>query len=201
MVFGCLGGDVAKYSDAGVVLFEIGEVFKQRFDSLGAEENQHVVEDVAQVGQIARHALVHDGRFEVELLLLEVIDYIFLAEVGTRDEEARGGFMLLQCAGEVHDGALADKHFALAVLDEFLEVMGDRLRGTEVLHVLGHLYAHFFTEAEEVIDAVFARHHHGLEFIRADAVLAKFFFRYRLDMIKRPPVNPDVVFFLNVIVW
>ncbi len=79
--------------------------------------------------------------------------------------------------------------------------MGDGLRGTEVFHVLGHLDAHFLTKAEEVINAVFAGHHHCLEFIRADAMLTEFLFSDRLNMIERPPVYLDAIFLLNIIVW
>ena len=79
--------------------------------------------------------------------------------------------------------------------------MGYGLGGTEILHVLGNLDAHFFAEAEEVVNAIFTRHHHCLELIGADPVFAEFLFRDRLDMIKRPPIYLDGIFLLNVIVW
>ena len=78
--------------------------------------------------------------------------------------------------------------------------MGNCLRGTEVLHVLGHLDAHFLAKAEEVINAVFAGHHDRLELIRANAMLTEFYFRDRLNMIERPPVYLDSIFLLNVVV-
>lgn len=109
--------------------------------------------------------------------------------------------MLLEGAGEILDRTLADKHLALAVLDKLLEIVGDRLRGTEVLHVLGHLDAHFLAEAEEVINTVLAGHHHSLEFIRAEAVFTEFLFRDRFHMIERPPVYLDGILLLNIIVW
>lgn len=78
--------------------------------------------------------------------------------------------------------------------------MGHCLGGTEVLHILGDLDTHFFAKTEEVVNAVFTRHHHCLELIGADPVFAEFLLRDRLDMIKRSPVYLDSVFLLNVIV-
>lgn len=109
--------------------------------------------------------------------------------------------MFLKGTGEILDGALADKHLTLPVLDKFLKVVGYRLGGAEVLHVLRDFDAHFFTEAEKMVNAVFAGHHDGLEFIRSDAVLTEFLFRDGFNMIKGAPVNLDPVFFFDVVVW
>ena len=109
--------------------------------------------------------------------------------------------MLLKWAGKILDGSFTNKNLPFTRLDKLLKVMGDGLRGTEVFHVLGYLNAHFLAKAEEVINTVFARHDHCLEFIRANAVLAEFFFRDGLNMIERPPVYLDAIFLLNIVVW
>ena len=85
-------------------------------------------------------------------------------------------------------------------MNEFLEVMGHSFRSAEILHVLGHFGAHFFSEAEEVVDAILARHHHGLEFFRAEAVFTEFFFGDRFYVVKRPPIDLNTVFLLDVVV-
>ena len=201
MLFCSLGGDIAKDSDARIVLLEIREVFKQGLNTLGGKEDQHVIKDVPEIRQVAGNRLVHHRRFEVDFLLLEVIDDIFLAQVRAWYEKSCGGLMFLQGAREILDGPLPNKNLTLTVLDKLLKVVGHGLGGTEILHVLGDLDAHLLAEAEEMINAVFAGHHHGLELIRADAVFAKFLFRDRLDMIERPPVYLDSIFLLNIIVW
>ena len=108
--------------------------------------------------------------------------------------------MFLKGSSKILDAALSNKNFAFAVLNEFLEVMGDSLRGTEVFHVLGDFATHFFAHPKEMIDAVFAGHDDSLKLIRADAVLSKLLFSNGLDMVEWPPVNMDTVFFLNVVV-
>ena len=108
--------------------------------------------------------------------------------------------MFLKRSGEILYASLSYKDFALAVLYEFLEVMSNCFRGTEIFHVLRNLTAHFFAHPEEMVNAVFAGHHNSLELIRADAVLSKLLFSDGLDMVKWPPVNLDAVFLLNVVV-
>ena len=200
VVFGSLGSDIAKYSDACIVLLEIRKVFKQGLNTLGAKEDQHVIKDVPEVGQVTGYGLVHHSRFEIDFFLLEVIDHIFLSPVRAWYEESCGRLMFLQGAGEVLYRPLTHKYLALAVLDKLLEVMGHSLGGAEILHVLGDLDAHLFTEAEKVVNAVLAGHHDCLEFIRADTKLTEFLFRDRLHMIKGPPVYLDSILLLNVIV-
>jgi hypothetical protein len=90
MIFGCFGGNVSKNSYAGIVLFKIREVFKQGFDSLRAEEDQHVIENIPEVGQIAGYRFIHDRRLEIEILLFEEINYIFLTTIRAWHQETRG---------------------------------------------------------------------------------------------------------------
>lgn len=50
MMFLCgLGGDIAKDSDACIVLLEIRKVFKQGLNTLRTKEDQHVIEDVPEI--------------------------------------------------------------------------------------------------------------------------------------------------------
>ncbi len=81
MLFRGLGGNIAKDSDAGIVLLEIREILKKRLDTLRRKEDQHVVEDISEVRQIAGNGFVHDSGFKIEVLLPEVIDDILLAEI------------------------------------------------------------------------------------------------------------------------
>ena len=53
MFFSGFGGDIAKYCDAGVVLFEVWKIFEQRLNTLRGEEDQHVVEDITEIRQVA----------------------------------------------------------------------------------------------------------------------------------------------------
>lgn len=81
MVFRCLGSNVAEDCDTGIVLFEIRKILKQGLDTLRREEDQHIVEDIPEIRQVAGDGLVHDRGFKIEILLLEVIDDILLAKI------------------------------------------------------------------------------------------------------------------------
>ena len=108
--------------------------------------------------------------------------------------------MFLKRARQVLDGPLTDEYFTLAVLDKFLKVVGDGFGGTEVLHVLGNFNPHLLAEAEKVVDAVFAGHHHRLELVRADAGFPEFLLGDGLHVIERPPVDLDSIFLFYIIV-
>ena len=87
MFLSSFGGNVTENSDAGIVLLEIRKVFKQRFDTLWAEENQHVVEDVSQIREITGYGLIHDGRLEIDFLRFQEIDNIFFPQIRTGNEK------------------------------------------------------------------------------------------------------------------
>jgi hypothetical protein len=109
--------------------------------------------------------------------------------------------MFLKWSGKILDRSFADKHLAFTVLDEFLEIVSYSLRGTEVLHILGDLDPHLLAHPEEMIDTVFAGHHHRLELIRANPVFPEFLFGDSFDMVKGSPVYVNRVFLFNVVVW
>ena len=108
--------------------------------------------------------------------------------------------MFLNRAGKVLDKPFANENLSLTLLNEFLKVMGNSLRSTEVFHVLRNFDAHFFANPEKVVNTVFAGHDHSLKVIRTDPVFPEFLFSNRLNVVEGPPVNLDAVFFFDVVV-
>ena len=104
--------------------------------------------------------------------------------------------MLFERVGQVIDLALTYKNFTLAVDDELLQVVGNRLRQAEVLGLLRHLDAHTLTDSKKVINGVFTRKYDGRKLVWADFLFTEFFYRYFLNVNERPPIDLQSIFFL-----
>ncbi len=196
VLFRFFGGKVSPYGDTSIVLLEIGEVFKQRDDAERAKEDQHVVLDVFEIGEIACDGAVHFDFGKIDTLFFEIAGHFDGAQVGA-GEEKFFVFKLGKISVDVFEAAVAVEHFALTVDDKFLEVVGHGFSGTEVSHVVGHGDAGGFAEAEEVLDGVFAGKDDCGVIEWVNALAPKFAFGDAFDVDEGAPVDFDPVFFFE----
>ncbi len=164
----------------------------------GTEEDEHIVKDLRQVAQVARHRAVHEGLGVVEVLLGQEGGQLLGAEVRARQQELVLRFRFPQNGLKVVHGRRAHEDLALAVVDELLEVVGDRLRDAEVPHVLRHRDPHLLRDPEEVVDRVAAREDDRGVLLDVGALLAELLRREALDLDEGPPVDLEAVLTLEV---
>lgn len=194
--FGFFGGEITPYGDACITLLEIGEVFKQRYDAERAKEDQHVVLDVFEIGEVACNGAVHFDFGKLDALFFEIAGHFDGAQVGAGEEEFFA-FKLGKISVDVFEASVAVEHFAFAVDDKFLEVVGHGFSGAKVSHVVGHGDAGGFAEAEEVFNGVFAGKDDCGVIEWVDALASKLAFGYAFDVNKGSPIDFDPVFFFE----
>ena len=94
-----------------------------------------------------------------------------------------------------HFACLCREDFAFAEDDVFLQVDGYRLRGAEIFHGVGDGYAHFFTQAEEIVDGGLGLEDNGGEVAYRDFLLAEFASRESFDFDEGAEYYVETVFF------
>src|SRR5690606_1563921 len=89
---------------------------------------------------------------------------------------------------QVLKALLTMEYFPLSVYHVFLQVVSRRFRKAEVLHSVRHIYAHFFTHSEKMINCISAGQYYSSVFKNVHSLLSKFLSRNTFNMNKRPKI-------------
>src|SRR5690606_15852034 len=172
----------AESGQPGIVLLEIGKVFKQRLYTGWTEENDDVVKDIFKVGKIAYdRAEQYRRRYIIAILLKPVIGF-FIGYVRTRIKKLFFS-VFFQDVSQILGSLFSEKDFALTVLNIFLKIQCNGFRQAEVLHVGRYFITHFLTDAKEMVRCIPAGKDDSREIGKIDTLLFTYFAgRNALDM-------------------
>ena len=93
-------GCSAKSSDAGIILFKIGEVLIKGLNAGWAKKGYHVVKNLGKVGQIAANSPEKHRRGEIIPILQQELLRLFSGNIRTRVKEFFAG-VFFQHFGQV----------------------------------------------------------------------------------------------------
>ena len=188
----------AEGGDTYVALLEVGEVFEQRLNALGAEEHEHVVVESLVGTEVVAHGAVHRRLRHIELVGREQGALRAVVDIAHYDEEVLC-LVFLHCRQEVGEFACGrGKDFTLAVYDVFLQIVGDGFTGAEIFQ--GHRYgdSHFLAKTEEMVDCRAGSEYNGRKIGNIDFLLTKFFCRKPFDLDERTKYQLYIVLLSNV---
>lgn len=194
-----LGSSGAKASYTDIRLLEVGEVLKERRDTGGAEEYQHVIVKLLVRTEIIADSAVHDSLCIIDLGVVKygrvvIVDIAYRIKVFLLIVLRKEGEQIGKLAG------IGVKNLALAIYYVFLQVESDSLGRTEIFHRVGYGDTHFLTETEEMVDCRAGREYDSRKLGYRDFGLAEFLGRQSLYFYERTKVNLYAVFFGDFIV-
>ena len=166
-------GGSAEHTNPAIFLLKCGELVEHGLNFQGGEKRDDVVLNVFKVADVVVDRAVHDRLLDGYLQVTEHLCNLGVALVTARQEKFFL-FVALDVRAQFRDRLHAIKHLAFTELDKLLQVVGNGLRGAEVLHILRHLQAHFAAESKKVVHRVFTGKNDGGIIVRIDAVFAVF---------------------------
>jgi len=195
--FYCFGGGRTECGDACFILLELWKVFEQRCDAGRREENENIVIHIGKIAQVAAYGAIEYRFGVIDLVLVENFRNIFLVYVGARVQEFIF-FMLADNFDKIAEGGFAVEDLALTVLHVFLKIIRGGFGDAEILHRIRNSYAHFRTDAEEVINGIAAGKNYRIVFADVHALLAEILGRNSFYMDELTEVNLKTVLLREV---
>src|SRR5574344_234470 len=116
-ILGCLRRSGAERADGYFLLLEVGEVFHQRLNAGGTEENKHVVVEVLHLlfCEIIAYSTIHDALLVVQFLRIKYAGQTVVVDIAHRNEVLLR-FMFNHRRNEIVNATRRSKeHFTLTI--------------------------------------------------------------------------------------
>ena len=194
-----LGGRGAECPYLYFVLFEVGEILYQRFDSRGAEKEKHIVVERLAFFEVVAYRTVHDGFRIVDFMFFQYSGLLFMY-VGNGEEEFFARMFQQRRYKVVEFPGISEKYFTFAIDDVLLQIEGDGFCRAEIFHRFGYVDAQFLAQTEEMVYGCTGGENDRRIFGNRDFLLPELFGCKTLHLDERTKDDIYSIFFGNIVV-
>ena len=189
-----------EHGNSRLSLLKIRKVFEQAFYPGGREEDEHVVLDIRQVGQIAAHCIVHHCLGEIDALFFQCLWNARLKNVRAWKQELFL-LVLLDISHELGEPELPMENLALPVDDILLEIMRSGFTDTEVFRGIRHFVSELSSHTEVVIYSIPRSKNDAAVLPQVNSLLPERLSAHALHMNEAAEVNLQLLLGGQIKVW